>query len=272
MDGLVPGPPASEGEGTPLLALAGFSGPLALLLTLVRAQQIDLGRLSLPNLVDQLSAALYQAAPMTSLSQKGDWVVMTAWLVLLRSRLLLPVDTPGQAAAEAEADRLRERLVALQEVQAFAAWLDRRPRLGRDVFARGQPEFVGTTIGAAPEIDVIAFLWASLALFEEDGTDADTASVYRPLWLDLHSIPDARARILRLLADTPDGQPLDRFLPQATTASQVRAEAPLRQRSAWTSIFAASLELAKQGDVTLVQESAFSPIQVSPKACPPCDG
>ncbi len=250
------GPPVSEGEGTPLLAMAGFSGPLALLLNLARAQQIDLGGLPLPDLVDQLAAALHRAAPMTPLSQKGDWVVMTAWLVLLRSRLLLPGDSRTQAAAEAEMDQLRGRLVALEEIQVFAAWLERRPRLGRDVFARGRPEFVGTTIGAAPEIDVIAFLWASLALFDDDAPP-DTASVYRPMWLDLCSVQEARARILDLLAD---GQPLGRFLPPGLTA----ADTEVRRRSAWTSLFTASLELAKQGEIAVAQEAAFTPIQLRP--------
>ncbi len=250
----------SDGEGTPRLELDGFSGPLALLLTLARAQEVDLARLSLPDLLDQLAAALQQGAP---LGEKGDWVVMATWLVLLRSRLLLPEDAPAQEAAETEADHLRDRLVALQAVQALAAWLDRRPLLGRDVFARGRPEFIGTTIGSEPEIDVVAFLWASLALFDDDEAP-DTATLYRPLWLDLHATPEARERILRLLAETPGGGRLDRFLPQAPTAPEPPAEALLRRRSAWTSTFVASLELAKQGDVVLAQDGAWTPIQVKP--------
>ncbi|MEJ1976605.1 MAG: segregation/condensation protein A [Acetobacteraceae bacterium] len=202
-------------RGTPRLELDGFSGPLALLLTLARAQEVDLARLSLPDLLDQLAAALQQGAP---LGEKGDWVVMATWLVLLRSRLL-PEDAPAQEAAETEADHLRDRLVALQAVQALAAWLDRRPLLGRDVFARGRPEFIGTTIGSEPEIDVVAFLWASLALFDDDEAP-DTTTLYRPLWLDLHATPEARERILRLLAETPGGGRLDRFLPQAPTAPE----------------------------------------------------
>ena len=51
------------------------------------------------------------------LGQKGDWVVMAAWLVQLRSRLLLPADAPAQQAAAAEADQLRDRLMTLQAMQ-----------------------------------------------------------------------------------------------------------------------------------------------------------
>ena len=70
--------PDGAGDATPRLALDGFSGPLETLLTLARAQKIDLSRLSLAALVDQLEAALRQAPASLPLGQKGDWVVMTA--------------------------------------------------------------------------------------------------------------------------------------------------------------------------------------------------
>ena len=200
---------AGEGQA-PRLELDGFSGPLDHLLALARDHKIDLARLSLPALVEQMVAALERAVP---LGQKADWVVMTAWLLQLRSRLLLPVDAPAQKAARREARRLRGRLVQLRAVQGLAAWLDAQPQLGRDVFVRGQPEIVGLSIVAGHEVDVIKFLWAAMALFDDEPTDPDTAPRYQPHRLDLHSIPDARLRIMRLLAECLDGQPLDRLLP-----------------------------------------------------------
>jgi segregation and condensation protein A len=192
-----------EGEGaSPLLTLDGFTGPLAHLLALARARKIDLSQLSLTALVDQLAVALREAPVTTSLSQKGDWVVMAAWLVQLRARLLLPADAPGQQEAAAEADALRSRLVGLEAVQALAAWLERRPLLGHDVFARGRPEVFGVSVEAAQAIDVIEFLWASMALFD-DTPAPDTATVYQPRPLELYTVAEARDRILRLLEQVP---------------------------------------------------------------------
>ena len=66
------------GEGaTPSIVLDGFSGPLELLLSLARTQQIDLAHLSVADLVDQLATALQQAGP--SLGEKGNWLVMACW-------------------------------------------------------------------------------------------------------------------------------------------------------------------------------------------------
>ncbi len=251
------------GEGrTPFLTLDGFSGPLGRLLMLARAQQIDLTRIPLAGMVDQLAAALRHAAPQMPLGQQGDWVVMAAWLLLLRSQLLLPADSPAQLAASVEADRLRARLGALRDMQVLADWLERRPQLGRDVFARGQPELIGTSFEPAHQVNVIEFLWASLALFDADPA-ADTASVYRPLPTNLYAVAEARERILRRLAAAPDGAPLDRLLPEPPETAETEPRHALRRRSAWASTLIAGLELAKQGDVVMQQGGDFQTIQLS---------
>jgi segregation and condensation protein A len=110
-----------EGEGaTPRLELDGFSGLLALLLTLARTHEVDLMRLSLLDLVDQLARALEEADPAIPLSQKGDWVVMASWLLLLRSRLALPADAPARQEVGDDAEVLRARLIELRAAQALA--------------------------------------------------------------------------------------------------------------------------------------------------------
>lgn len=247
------------GAETPRLTLLGYSGPLDHLLTLARAHRIDLAKLSFAALADQLAAALRLAPVATPLGRKAEWVVMTAWLVQLRSLLLLPADAPGQDAAAAEADDLRSRLAALQAMQILAGWLERRPRLGRDTFVRGRPEYFGVSADAGQAIDVVEFLWAAMALFDEPEAP-DTGAVYRPPRdLALYSAIEARARILHRLTETPDGHPLDALLPAADSVPGSR----VRRRSAWSSTLIASLELARQGEVVLRQEADFQPIHVS---------
>ena len=253
----------AEPGRTPRLALDGFSGPLERLLTLARARQVDLGRLSLAALLDQLAAALQQASPTTPLGEKGDWVVMAAWLVQLRSLLLLPAEAPARQAAEAAADQLRDRLASLQAMQVLAAWLDVRPQLGRDGFARGQPEGLGVLIAAAPGLDVIEFLWASLARFDDDSATPDIETVYRPARLVLCTVAGSRDRILRRLAESPAGATLGQCLPESPTAADGEAQAVLRRRSAWASTLVAGLELARQGDAVLAQAAAFDPIHLT---------
>jgi len=260
-----------EGEGaSPVLTLDGFSGPLDHLLTLARAQKIDLARISLTTLVEQLTAALRHASEKIPLGQKADWVVMAAWLVQLRARLLLPADAPVQQEAAAEVEQLRIRLGALQTMRALAGWLEQRPQLGHDVFARGRPpsraqspEIFGVSVEASQALDVVEFLWASLALFDDAGV-AETVTVYRPVRPALYTATQARERILQRLEDAPDGARLDQLLPDVSAITEAEPpSAVVRQRSAWSSTFIASLELARQGEVVLGQEQDFQPIHVA---------
>ena len=134
--------------------------------------------------------------------------------------------------------------MGLQVTQALALWLEGRPQLGHDVFARGWPEVFGVSVETAPVLDMTEFLWASLALFNDEPAP-DTTTLYRPQFFDLHDVSEARARIRQLLAAAPAGGTLDRFLPDPPEEAGGRPDhVTLRRRSAWCSTLVASLELA----------------------------
>jgi hypothetical protein len=103
---------------------------------------------------------------------------------------------------------------------------------------------------------VVEFLWASLALFDDE---EDTTEVFRARPFALYAVAEARARILRLLAETPEGAPLARFLPDPAEIADSESYRALRRRSAWSSTLIAGLKLAKQGDVVLGQGVILSP-------------
>jgi hypothetical protein len=78
------------------------------------------------------------------------------------------------------------------------------------------------------------FLWASMALFDDDAA-RDTASVYRPLHLELHAVTEVRARILRILAQMSDGAPLEHMRPELQAVADNEPGRALWRRSAWSS-------------------------------------
>jgi segregation and condensation protein A len=158
---------------------------------------------------------------------------------------------------------LRGRLAELQAMQALAAWLERQPQLGQDVFARGTPEVFGVSVEPTPDLDVIEFLWASLALFGDGEPAPDPTPFYRPPPRALYPVNEARARILRRLAEAPGEVAFALLLPDAPELAEGRSLPALQLRSAWSSTFAASLELAKQGDVVVTQEGLFRPIHLA---------
>jgi segregation and condensation protein A len=257
--------PAAEAPTIPVLHLDGFDGPMDLLLDLAERQRIDLGRMSVLALAEQFVAALEQLRHRVAIERRADWLVMATRLVLLRSRLLFP-ESPGAAeAAQRDAATELRRIDDLAEVRAAAAWFGALPVLGEDVFARGAPDRLGVYLEAEDEVDVIAFLWASLSLFEDDAEQLDTAARYRPTWTVLYSVAEARNRILRTLGEGGDGETLGHFLPEqpATADAGAPPEMSLRLSSAWATTFSAGLELAKQGDVALAQRDSFKAVHVS---------
>jgi segregation and condensation protein A len=247
---------AAGAADAPELRLGAWEGPLDLLLELARAQRVDLAQLSIAELAGQSAAALDAAlaARRVPLARLAGWVVMAAWLTALRARLLLPADARERAAAEREAAGLRRRLAEREAARRLADWLERRPRLGREVFGRGAAEPI---VSAEPATDVTGLLRACLRLLQLSIHER----VWRPQPPLLWRVPDALARIRRLLpALPPDGAPLARFLPPEGEGGA----SALQRRAALASTLLAGLELARDGDAALGQDRAFGEIRLGP--------
>ena len=93
---------------------------------------------------------------------------MAAWLTWLKSRLLLPKEMEGSDEAEQAAGVLTDRLAELGRIRAVTAWLEARPRLGRDMFGRGRPEVAPGPMVAA---DFVSLFQACLDVLRgQNGT------------------------------------------------------------------------------------------------------
>ena len=102
---------AAEAEGADALVLAldAFDGPLNLLLGLARAKKIDLARMPITDIADQYLAFIADARAH-NIEIAGDYLVMAAWLALLKSRLLLP--KPQAPTEEPDADQMAAALAS----------------------------------------------------------------------------------------------------------------------------------------------------------------
>jgi segregation and condensation protein A len=240
----------------PVLHLDGFDGPMDLLLDLAERQRIDLGRISVRALAEQFVTEMERVAAHVPVERRADWLVLATRLVLLHSRLLFPANHEEAAAAERDAAREVDRLEEIQFVRAAAAWLQARPQLGQEVFAR-------PSSGPDPHVaSYMALLEACLTVLRGDGARAtDEVSVYRPAFPELFRVPDAIVRMRSLLAVLSGPVQLREFYPRMP----VRAgDGELIARSAVSSTFLAALELARGRELALRQDGAFGPIGVEP--------
>jgi segregation and condensation protein A len=243
----------ATGEPAFTVDLDGFEGPLDLLLELARRQRVDLARISILALAEQY-LLFVEAARKLRLELAADYLVMAAWLAFLKSRLLLPApEQPAELDAPALAEGLAQRLRALAAIRKAGEHLMSRPRMGRDFFARGEPEVNVATSG---RISYRANLYDLLAAYARQSQRHALARVRfktREVW----SLADARQALTRLVGAQSDWTAFDTFLIEACAASDMR-------RSARASTFAASLELAREGKIELRQEEAFAPIWLRP--------
>ncbi len=227
----------------------GFEGPLDLLLTLARTQKVDLRRVSVLQLAEQYLAFVAEAKRLR-IELAADYLVMAAWLAYLKSRLLLPPphDDDGPTGEELAA-RLAFQLERLEAMRRVAAELMGRDRLGRDVFARGMTE----TVTVRREVEWTATLADLLRAYARIRSREE----YRPLRVDrsaIVTIEEAMERLKRMLGVSMEWGQLASFLPGGWLAE------PGKRRSAVASTFAATLELAKRGELELRQDDTFAPI------------
>ncbi|WP_374764040.1 segregation and condensation protein A [Yunchengibacter salinarum] len=231
-----------------VLDLDGFEGPLDLLLTLARSQKVDLTRISILALVEQYLDFINTARRL-KLELAADYLVMAAWLAFLKSRLLLPKeDTEEEPSAEDLALRLQLRLQRLEAMRDVGARLMARARLGRDVFMRGAPEGLEDDRRGIYDLSLYELLRAY-----GDHQIRHQGGSLRIERRPVYAMEDALERLRDLIGDRYSWSDLMSFLPPV-------GDDPRMRRSALASLFAASLELTRQGKAVLNQTETYGPL------------
>jgi len=241
-------PERASDEPSLMVDVEGFEGPLDLLLTLARQQKVDLAKISILALADQYLAFI-EAARKMRLELAADYLVMAAWLAYLKSRLLLPEQHPPEGmSAEDMANALAQRLRRLEAIRQFAEQMVSRPQLGRDVFQRGQPE----PIAEIKHPQWSATLYDLLSAYATR-RQIQSRSVVRVPKRTVWSLAEAREALERLIGQSMDWSPLDRYLVAYLVEPGMIA-------TVLASSFAAALELIREGRLEAHQQGAFSPL------------
>lgn len=250
-------PPPAEGADPFIVAIDGYEGPLDLLLALAREQKVDLLQISIQALADQYLGFI-RRAQFAEIEFAAEYLVMAAWLAYLKSRLMLPAADPAEAAdGEEMAAALQARLAQLDVMQAAAAALRLRPRLGVHFFPRGAAAAQEPRPAPGPVRADLSGLIAAYAAVLKARAQRQPMTLEAGEWA---SIEQAIARIRRSLGDAPGWESLMRYLP-AETMALVR-EGRLAGRSQLAATLSATLELAKEGVLALRQARPFGPIFV----------
>ena len=231
----------SAGAEVFVVELAEYSGPLDLLLTLIRDEQIDIYDIPIARIAEQFLARISSL----KLDEAADYLEMAARLVRIKAQMLLP-RREGEDVWEDPRAELVRRLLEYQQVREVVDVLERRSEDRRGRFARAYSQ-------QAVEIPVTG-----------------------PLSLSLPELLAAVDRVLRLARKPLVHDVIPRALDVDGAIGIVRALLAIRARAAWKdilpkraepwevlSLLLALLELAKRGELRLMQPHAFAAFEIT---------
>jgi len=234
-----------------IVDVEGYEGPLDLLLQLSRTQKVDLMKISILHLAQQYLIFVDKAKELR-IELAADYLVMAAWLAFLKSRLLLPPDPSDEGPSGEElAAHLAFQLQRLEAMREAAAKLMARDQKGRDFFVRGIPEEVARLRNVTYS--------ASLLDLMQGYARVRTKDEFRPFVMDreaIRSMEQALERLRGLIPYAIEWADLSSYLPEGWELD------PKKRRSATAATFAASLELAKQGQIEIRQSGTFARIEI----------
>jgi len=220
-----------------------FEGPLDLLLYLIRRHSLDVLDIPMADLTRQYMVYV-EAMRQSQLELAGDYLLMAAVLIEIKSRMLLP-RPPRQGEQEPDDPRaeLVRRLLEYEQMKAAAQQLDKLPQAGRDYSL--VDVMIEQNIGArqpAVRMADLSEAWRMLLARAK-------ANQHHKITREQLSVRSHMSRILRTLQGRGYTEFSDLFDPGQGVQVLVVS-------------FLALLELAREALVELTQAAAFEPIYV----------
>ena len=228
--------------------LNNFTGSLDLLLDLAKSQKVNLENISVTKLADQFYNFIINEKN-TNLELSSEYLVMATWLAYLKSKLLLPESEEEEFKAHEVAEQLKLQLKKLELIRLLSDQMLKRKRLGRDVFMRG----------IKGKIKSIYSNSYSLTLFELLKTYSTIIMTKDFQKMNIPKLPvftteDGISRIKEFFGKLNDWKNLEELIPENIIENKKL------NKSGNAGIFAGSLELAKEGNISIKQEKLFDKI------------
>ncbi len=227
--------------------LQNFEGPLDLLLHLIKTNEVNVWDIPILTITQQYLDYLDLMTEL-HLDVAGEFLVMAATLIHIKSRMLLPRDDPSQADPEEDPrEALVRRLVEHQRFKAAAELLHER-EIQRSAQWGRPDERVTDVVGEAPEPEIEVDLFSLITAFRQVLERAKRRPRV-PLPPEQMSIETRIEQLLARLSETEACGFEDLF-------------ADVQTRSGMIVTFLALLEMIRLKCVRVFQQSNFGPIRV----------
>ena len=230
------------GEGAVgfVIELDSFTGPLDLLLHLLREEQIEIADIPIARIADQFLRVIHQLG----LNQAADYLDMASRLVRLKAQMLLPRGGDVEDWEDPRAELVR-RLLEYQQIKEIALWMERAADKRALRLPRG-------FLPPAPELPPPPLRLELLDLLA--AVERVIAGILHPV---LHRVV---ARPLNVEGATLR---LETLLSERATLTWAEAVGPRATIVDVLSTLLALLELARRGAAFVFQQAAFEPVVIS---------
>ena len=230
--------------------IPNYSGPLEALLDLAKNQKVDLANISITKLADQFLEFVKNNKNL-NLETASEFLLMATWLAYLKSKLLLPEDEDDDFKAFEVAERLKLQLKKLELIRLLSDQLLKRKRIGKDIFFRGMRGGIKSIYTPVYEVS----LYELLKTYANINAQKSFQRVNIPK-LPVLTTEQGINNIKNQLDNLNEWKNIVELIPESYK------ENTQKKRTGLSGIFAASLELSKEGVINIMQKKTFDDILI----------
>ena len=230
--------------------LSSYTGSLEILLNLAKAQKVDLEKISVTKLADQFHEFITKSKDL-NLELASEYLLMAAWLTYLKSKLLLPETEEEEFKALEVAEKLKLQLKKLELIRLLSSQMLSRKRLGKDVFMRGSKSGMRSIYDSKYTLT----LFEILKTYGNIVMTKDFQKINIPK-LPVFTTEEGIYRIKEYFGKLNEWKNIFELIPGNFKSSENL------KRTGQAGILAGSLELVKEGNISIKQNNLFEDIYI----------
>ena len=229
--------------------IPNYSGSLEVLLDLAKSQKVDLAEISITKLADQFLEYLKDDKNL-DLETASEHLLMATWLAYLKSKLLLPEDEDDDFKALEVAEKLKLQLKKLELIRILSDQMLKRNRLGVHIFTRGMKGGIRSV--NTPVYDIS--LYELLKTYSNFQMQKSFQTINIPK-LPVLTTEEGIKQIRQNLDSILDWKNMNELIPKYYINNKMN-------KTGIAGIFAASLELTKEGAIKMLQKKIFEELMI----------
>ena len=227
-----------------------YNGPLDVLLDLAKAQKVDLEELSITKLADQFYEYITNKKNL-NLEIVSEYLLMATWLAYLKSKLLLPGTPEEEFKVQEVAEKLKLQLKKLELIRLLSEQMLKRKRLGREIRTRGMKGNIRSIYSAEYNLSLFELMKAYSTII----MTKDFQKINIPK-LPVFTTEDGINTIREFFGKLFEWKKLDELIPNNFKSGSKY------KKTGKAGIFAGSLELVKEGNLSIKQDKLFDEIYI----------